>query len=342
MKKWLRALLLVLVLALIAFTTYLYRTLQLGRDDAQTAFLENLNPRGEFLGPEGIQFDPAGNLLVGDGQGIVWDLGQGGNPRVYARLAEVTHELGPEYNDAAEKLHAGGMDFDLEGNLYVCVYGFAGGAVLRVDAKTHRVRLFARDLGVANYLVITQNRQHLWVSDYRPRGRLLRFKLGEPIPAEPDRLIEGLVTPNGLALGKDDQVLYAAETDTGNIVRVGIASEPPDLIPMINIRGTFAVGSLDGLAFDPRDKERRFLYVAENLRGMFTVVDLKTQPVRVVKRLRMALMGGRPCPASMVIRDGYLYFTDLWAANPFRIVLGFPKLHTHAFRFPVKDLSTLY
>jgi sugar lactone lactonase YvrE len=234
------------------------------------------------------------------------------------------------------------MDFDAEGNLYVCVYGLAGGSILRVDAQTRKVRLFARDLGVANYLVITRNKEQLWASDYRPNGRLLRFTLGAALPAKPDRIIEGLGTPNGLALGKDDQVLYAAETNSGNIVRASIAADPPSLSPLINLKGTFAAGSLDGLAFDPRDQERRYLYVAENLRGSFTVVDLRSQPIRVVKRFRLAMMGGRPCPASMVIRDGYLYFTDLWAANPFRIILGFPEYHTHAFRFAVKDLSTLY
>jgi len=53
-------------------------------------------------------------------------------------------------------------------------------------------------------------------------------------------------------------------------------------------------------------------------------------------------MGGRPCPASMTIRDGYLYFTDLWSCSPIRILLGFPKLHNNAYRVRITDLGALY
>ena len=75
---------------------------------------------------------------------------------------------------------------------------------------------------------------------------------------------------------------------------------------------------------------------------MFSIVDLQAQPIRVVKQFRLDLMGGRPCPASMVILDGYLYFTDLWSCNPIRILFGIPRWHNHAYRFRVMDLSSIY
>lgn len=75
---------------------------------------------------------------------------------------------------------------------------------------------------------------------------------------------------------------------------------------------------------------------------MVTLVDLKSEPLRVLRRFRLDQMGGRPCPASMAIRDGYVYFTDLWACNPIRILLGFPEYHAHAFRFPVVDPAIIF
>jgi sugar lactone lactonase YvrE len=315
--------------------TLVYRTVQLGRLDAQPVVLEAVNPAGEFLGPEGIAFDAAGRLYVGDGQGLVWTMEPGAKPQIYADLGRVE---GP----SSRAIQAGGMAFDGQGNLYVCAYGYAGGSVLRVEPARRRVEIFARDFGVCNYLVATADRSYLWVSDYRNKGRLLHFALGGPVPAQPDLALDGFEYPNGLALGKDERTLYVAETYSGAVTRVTFSSLSPRIERLIDLKGTFATGSLDGLAFDPRDRSRRFLYVAENIRGMFTVVDVEAQPPQVVKRLAMALMGGRPCPASMTIRDGYLYFTDLWACSPFRILFGFPKLHNHAYRFRVTDLSALY
>jgi len=324
----------------LAFSLYVYRTLELGRGDAQSALIEILNPAGEMVGPEGIQFDAAGNLYVGDAQGVVWVMEHGGSPQVYADLARVQQLPGKEL--ATGSIHVGGMAFDTQGNLYAACCAFGGGAILRVDAGTKEVRFFARDMGVANYLVITRDSRHLWVSDYRSRGRVLRYPIGSPLLAQPDAAVTDLEYPDGLAFGKDELVLYAAETRSGYIARLDIAGDRPRGERIINLKGSFAAGSLDGLAFDPRDSERRFLYVAENIRGIFTVVDLRAQPARVFKSLRLAQMGGRPCPASMVIRDGYLYFTDLWSCSPIRILLGIPKWHNHAYRFRVLDLASLY
>lgn len=338
MKKTFRTVFALVACGAAMFAVFLYRTLQLGRGDAQPAFVENLNPGGEMVGPEGIQFDASGKLYAADAQGIVWNLGRGGTPQIYAELARVQGDAGTY----AGALHAGGMAFDTQGNLYVACFGFAGGSILRVDAGTQKVRFFARDMGSANFVLIAKDSSHLWVSDYRSRGRLLRYSLAAPLPAQPDQVVEGLEYPNGLASGKDEKTLYTAETYSGNIAVINFEGSPPQLGRIINLKGPFSFGSLDGLAFDPRDRECRFLYVAENSRGMFSVVDLQAQPIRVVKQLRLDLMGGRPCPASMVIRDGYLYFTDLWSCNPVRILLGIPKWHNHAYRFRVMDLSSIY
>src|SRR5262249_53154945 len=134
---------------------YVYRSLEDGRGEAQPALLENLNPGGEFVGPEGIAADGEGRIYVGD-IGHVWQLEPGRPPALYADLGS-----------AGDKIYAGGMGFDGEGNLYVCAYGFAGGAILKIRAGTRAVEIFARDVGVANYLVLSGDRKRLWVSDYR-------------------------------------------------------------------------------------------------------------------------------------------------------------------------------
>ncbi len=339
LKKTTRFLIYAVMTALAACALYLYRTLQLGRGDAQPAFLEILNPAGEMLGPEGIQFDGAGNLYVGDANGFVWVMEQGGSPAVYAEMARVTQMPGsPATSDSP---HVGGMAFDAGHNLYAACFGFGGGTILRVDAATKEVRFFARDVGVANSLAITRDGKHLWASDCRSDGRLLRYPLADIPPALPDLAVSGLKHPNGLVFGKDEQILYCAETYSGEIARVDLSGDKPRVERIIDLKRPFAVGSLDGLAFDPRDVRQRFLYVAENMRGMFTVVDVESRPTRVVKTFRLAQMGGRPCPASMVIREGSLYFTDLWSCSPIRILLGMPKWHNHVYRFRVLDLSSI-
>ncbi len=339
MKSSLKEILITAAIIIFVASVYLYRTLDLGRDNAVPAHLEIMNPTGQLAGPEGIRFDDRGNIYAGTSQGLVWTWAAGESPRIYAELGKVQRVPGV---DTSGDILAGGMDFDRDGNLYVAAFGLGGGSILRVDSSTREVRFFAHGLGVVNSIVIAADRHHLWASDYRRRGRILRFSLGGPMPARPDLEVGGLSYPNGIALGKGDADLYAAETYSGNIDRLDLSAGIPVVQHAANLKGRLAVASLDGLAFDPRDPDRRFLYVAENLRGLFTVLDLKAQPPRVLKRISAAQMGGRPCPASLTIHDGFLYFTDIWSCNPLRILLGFPKYHQFVYRFKVTDLAMVY
>ncbi len=339
MRSPLKEILITSAIILLAALVYFYRAIDLGRSDAVPAHLEIMNPSGRLAGPEGIQFDSRGGLYVGTSQGLVWIVDGAEGPQIYADLHKVQPLSGVS---TSGDIMAGGMAFDRAGNLYVAVFGFGGGSILRVDAGTHEVRFFAHGLGVGNDLVITGDDRHLWVSDFRRQGRLLRYPLANSVPAQPDQVVGGLFFPNGLALGKDDKTLYTTETLSGNIERVSLGEERLVARPIANLKGRLAIATLDGLAFDPRDPDRRFLYVAENLRGLFTVLDLAAQPVRVIKRISVAQMGERPCPASLSIRDGFLYFTDLWSCNPFRILLGFPKYHQFVYRFKVTDLAMVY
>ena len=334
MKQKLRAIFAFVAAVVLVIAAVVYRTVETGRGGAQPSFVENLSPGGEMAGPKGIQFDAAGDLYVGDENGIIWNMGHGGPAQPYAELWRL--------QDGGGVPSAGGMAFDSQGNLYVACYGFAGGSVLRVDAGTRQVRLLARNLGNAASVLITRDNSHLWVSDFRSRGRLLRLPLAAPSSGGPDQVVEGLEYPNGMVFGKDEKTLYVSETYAGNVAAVDLAQSPPRQVQVINLKGAFAVGSLTGLEFDPRDRDRRLLYVVENIRGMFSVVDLDAQPARVVKQFRVDLMGGRPCPAAMAIRDGYLYFTDVWSCNPLLILLGIPKWHNHVYRFPIINLSAIY
>ncbi len=340
LRKTTRYIIYTVLAALLAGTLYLYRTLELGRGDAQPAILEILNPAGEMVGPEGIRFDSAGNLYLGDSQGIIWQMEQGGSPHVYAQLTKV--QPLPGMPAATVPIRVGGIALDARGDLYAACYGYGGGSILFVEAGTKETRFFAHDIGSAADLILSRDDRYLWVSDNRSPGRLLRYTIGGILPVQPDVIVAGLEHPKGLAFGRDESALYASETYSGNIARIDFATDKPRVEQVIDLAGSFATGSLGGLAFDPRDGERRFLYVAENIRGIFAVVDLRSRPARVMKSYRLALMGGRPCPAFMAVRDGHLYFTDLWTCSPLRILLGIPKWHNHAYRFRVLDLSSLY
>jgi hypothetical protein len=323
----------------VASSLLVFRTIELGREDAKPAFLENLNPAG-MSGPEGIQFDDRGNLYIGDSRGIIRRFQVGGIPALFADLGRVREESGAP--DPGGLIRVGGIAIDSAGDLYVAAYGYAGGSVLRVDGVTRQVRLFARDIGVAGAALVSGDGNHLWVSDHRRSGRILRYPIGPSLPAQPDLVLPGLASPGGIALGNGGTTLYAAETYSGDIVCIDLAAAPPSVSHIADLKGAFAIGSLTGLAFDPRDTRRRFLYVAENLRGIFTILDLQASPVRAAKQIRLAQMGGRPCPAFMVIRDGYLYFTDLWSCSPVRLLLRMPEYREHAYRFQVTDLGSAY
>jgi sugar lactone lactonase YvrE len=294
-----------------------------------------VSPGGEYTGPEGLQFDRDGNLFVSDSEGRLWKTEPGGRPRTHLDLRR---GLLPD----AGSIRLGGVAFDAAGNLYVAAFEYRGGSLIRVDPAGRTARVFASGLGVANCVAASSDGAKLWVSDFRGNGRVHRYAANAEPPARPELTIEGLSSPNGLAFGRDDRYLFVAETYSGAIARIDLSAPAPTVERIANIRGNFAVGSLDGLGFDPRDNDRRFLYVAENLRGLITVIDVDGSPAVVVKHIRLAQMGGRPCPASFAIMDGNLYFTDLWSASPIRILLGFPKLRRSVYRFRVTDLSVIH
>jgi sugar lactone lactonase YvrE len=331
LKTYWRAVLFAVFGAAALGSLYCYRTLQLGRSGAQPVFLDSVNPAGEMLGPAGIQFDRRGTLFAGDTQGFVWNLGSG-EPALYADL-KITQRH-------RERPCVGGIAFDADGNLYAG--DMQDGGILRVDAGTKRVRRVAPDVGIPSGLILTADSRRLWVCDFRENGRVLQYRLDATSLPGPEVAVAGVKYPAGLALGADDSTIYAAEAYSGDVVRIGTGGGSSRVERIASLGGPFARGSLTGLAFDPRDRARRFLYVAENLRGVITVLDVRQRPARTIKQIRLALMGGRPCPAGLAILDGYMYVTDLWTCNPLRLLLGRPKWANRAYRFRVNDLSALY
>jgi hypothetical protein len=336
-KRISRSLKLSLVAILLLFVSlFIYITLEAGRSGAQTAMLlEPLNPAGEMVGPQSIQFDSAGNIYIGDTQGIIWKSEQGGSPVAWTKLDQSLHT-------AVGDINVSGLVFDASGNLYCSTSDYAGGTILRIDSGTKSVHIFASGIGIAKGLAIASDQHHLWAVDHRFEGRILRFPLDAPQPAQADLIVKDVSYPEGLAFGQDDKSLYVCETFSGKVLRLDLTADQPRPQQLISLRGFLALGSLEGLAFDPRDRERRFLYVAENLRGLITIIDLQSQPPRVIKQISLAQIGGRPCPTSMEIRDGYLYFTDIWTCSPLRLLFRIPKWRNHAYRFRIVDLTRLF
>lgn len=318
---------------------YAYRTLELGRGDAQPAFLEHLNPGGELLGPEGICFDAHGNLVVADATGHLWNLGQGGSASPFASLLP-EDSSGPSRLKRAEG-RATGLAPGNGGKLYVTFRDSSGSSLTEIDVAGRR-RELSRSFGIAGALITTHDGSGLWIADCRSEGRVLHYNLSASPPLQPDRVISGLSHPDGLALGKNDQILFVVEKYKGTIAEIGLGTGVPQIKRIADLAGSYCLGSLKCMAFDPRDPQRRFLYVAENLRGLITVLDVNSQPARIVKRIRLTVMGGRLCPGGIIIRDGYLYFTDIWTCNPLRLALGIPKWQSHTYRFRITDLASLY
>ncbi len=340
MRKPAKIILLLAGCAILLPSLYLYRTLESGRGDARAAFLENLNASGEFQGPECLQFDPAGNLYVGDAHGIVWILPGAGTPREFFQFVPYLKSQG--WSSDSSSVRMPGLAIAQDGSLYVSVPAFSGGSILKIDAKSGQAGILSQNLGSPGPMILSGDGSRLWVADTGRQGRLLGLKVDSAPPVVPDREIAPFEHPEGLVFGQDENTLYVAESISGSVAKVDLTSSQPQVVRIARLVGDFSRGSLRGMAFDPRDQERRFLYVAENLRGLITVLDLKSNPPHPAKRISLATMGGRPCPASLTIRDGYLYFTDLWSCSPARLLMGIPQYRQHAYRFRITDLTSIY
>ncbi len=273
-----------------------------------------------MLGPEGLAFDAQGNLYVGDAQATVWKFERGGPPAVYANLDLLQPPAGFMPGAWCSTRRA------------TCTWrpsALRAGSILKRRPGEERALLRPRYRGCERARASRRDNRHLWVSDDSRSGRVLRYPLGGPDPAQPDIVVQGLSIPTGSPSGRDDAALFVG----GDLLRQHRAcrtcaepAAPPDTVTQ-HQRG-IQQGHAGRAGLRPAGPEPAVSVCGgEPARGCSRSIDLAGGAARGGQAL-LGVDDGRaaPAPRPLLIRDGYLYFTDLWACSPLRLLAGRPDV----------------
>jgi sugar lactone lactonase YvrE len=183
-------------------------------------------------GPEDVAVDPAGRVVAGDEDGVIWrwpaDAGPDSKPD---RLAETGgRPLGIELDPSDGSLivcdaYRGLLRLHDDGSL-VDLVNSAGGTPIGVANNA----AIARDGTV--YFSDSSNRYPLWawkrdLLEHRPNGRLLAYRPGS---ATADVVATGLYFPNGVALTPAEDALLFAETSTHRLCRLRLDGGDPTVL----------------------------------------------------------------------------------------------------------------
>jgi gluconolactonase len=150
-----------------------------------------------------------------------------------------------------------------------------------------------------------------------PNGRL--FYLPPSRKAQDLRIVvETIAFPNGLALSRDESVLYIAEYSlnrTDSIPLRAPGDVANDRVPYVFAYLTGGVGP-DGLLVDSQDN----LYQAHYMAGEVTVHDPSGFPIGNIKMPSEAGLG----TTNLAFRDGYLYITEAKKGEVWRVKTNIP------------------
>lgn len=205
-----------------------------------TVFFDGGSTEPRLRHPEGVALDADGNVWCGGEEGEIYRIERDGSG-----ITLVASTGGATL----------GLAFDDRGNLYTCDAGHA--AVYRLDPSTGRLERFDRVRGaprlrIPNFPVVDLARSCLYVSDsyaFDEAGPgIWRFDLesgeGELWYERPLRFA------NGMALARDRQTLYVAETFARRVVRIPLDADGAPGEPAVVVD---AIERLpDGLAVDAR------------------------------------------------------------------------------------------
>lgn len=222
--------------------------------------------------PEGLAFDPEGNLWAGGEAGQVYVIERGSrSPRIVAECGGFTL----------------GLAFSPHGELFVCN---SAKGVLRISA-TGVWEIFASGMICPNFPAFDAQ-GHLWVSDsgkWKQRnGGVLRFEPDGTAHAE----AEGWGYTNGLCFDTAGSLLIA-ESDTRRILRLdtSVVAEEVGRTP-------------DGMALGPDGS----IYVACYASDDIWRIDPQGKLHRYAHDIDAILL----CrPTNLAIHDGYLYVANL-------------------------------
>lgn len=260
--------------------------------------------------PEGIAIHPDGSIWCGGENGEIYRIEPDGSK----------FELIASSNGFAL-----GMNFDADGNLFVCDLGLA--RLMKLDSQSKTYETFSDpDLGmkIPNYLAIDSERNCIYVSDSHgfndpgPGIWSVDLSTGEG-SLWSDEIYD---FANGMALSSDKRTLYVAETFSKKVSAIpinsdGTAGKKFDYVTNID-------GLPDGLALDDSDRlfiscyEPSRIFVYEKKDGLQLFLDDPTAHLMCH-------------PTNMAFRGSELFTANLGRWQITRI-----ETKTNGLKLPVK------
>lgn len=255
---------------------------------------------------EGINFDAQGRMfMVGYVSGAILQVENG-------KCTEVGEASGSP----------NGARFAADGSLLVADR-FAG--LVSVDTATGRRQILHRGDGVSMFRGLNDlafdPQGGLYMTEPYGSNALDRtgkvYYLAPDEGARPAVFADGLAYPNGVALSPDGGRLYVAEFAMNRIVSIPtpLSGNPSD-VAHVFAQLTGGLGP-DGLIVDADGT----LFAAHFLAGEVVVMDEAAMPYGTIALPEGAGSG----PTNLAIRDGYLYVTEAFSNEVWRLALASPE-----------------
>lgn len=145
-----------------------------------------------------------------------------------------------------------------------------------------------------------------------PTGRV--FFLSAEEGAVPEVFASGIAYPNGVAVSPDGARVYVAEFAANRILSIpGPLSRNPADVPHVFAQLVGGLGP-DGLLVDDAGN----LYAAQFFAGQIAVMDAFAMPYGVIRLPEGAGQG----TTNLALHDGYLYVTEAFANEVWRVALN--------------------
>uniref|UniRef100_UPI003568E6F0 SMP-30/gluconolactonase/LRE family protein n=1 Tax=Halobacteriovorax sp. TaxID=2020862 RepID=UPI003568E6F0 len=216
-------------------------------------------------------------------------------------------------------------------NLYIALANYQGGALVKVNTESYETSMsevLLRDLGYVNSIHLDEANDRLFIS-VSDNGEIYDLDL---VNGDVD-IIEGLIFPNGMAQGKDADWLYVSQTMESNIIRINL--KDTSIREIVWVGGDSFNSWPDGLTYS---KEHDMFLVADNRSGAIISI---TPSGELIKHVKMIGREGKTAPASLIIHEDNVLFTDLWVADmPLVLIKDFIdaiKYKKNAYKVPLTN-----
>jgi sugar lactone lactonase YvrE len=315
--------------ALFAFVAFLILPGCSGEDIPSINVSDRALNAAPLLGPEGIVLTPDGSAYVSERDGRIRRVKSDGTVEDFADLNSVPGER-------EEPFGAVGLAMDQAGDIYAATLTALDGAVLKVvgpgKPDAGKVSLYRNGVNSANFILIDDETSTMYVSDSTMfSGGVYRFDMTDEslvgTAADEEKELLGKYSyANGLALGPEKKWLYVAETLSGRVSRINLATKDSEVFVDVG-------GWTDGLLLDPEGER---LFVCDNRGGRIVAVDFSGN---IVGDARLLGKEGQTAPACMLFRDAdTIVYTDLWKASYWGALSGNPERHSYIYKVSLGEI----